>query len=74
VLADKLSYCRFVFEAPRQGVVPAGWVNHWVRQEWPIAIRIEMAPLDPDPSRLQPMTVTSAVHVNKLLGVNYADN
>ena len=33
-----------------------------------------MAPLDPDPSRLQPMTVTTAVHVNKVLGMDYADN
>ncbi len=43
-------------------------MNHWVLTEWPLAIRIEMAPLDPDPSRLQPMAVTTAVHVNKNTG------
>ena len=74
VLADKLAGCRFLFERPRIGNVPAGWVDHWIRPEWPLAIRIEMAPLDPDPTRLQPMTVTSAFHVNKILGVEYADN
>ena len=30
--------------------------------------------LDPNPARLQPMTVTEAVHVNKTMGVDYADN
>jgi prepilin-type N-terminal cleavage/methylation domain-containing protein len=75
VLADKLAYCRFFFEGPRLGpTVPGGWVNHWIREEWPIAIRIEMAPFDPNPARLQPMTVTSAVHVNKNTAVQYADN
>jgi prepilin-type N-terminal cleavage/methylation domain-containing protein len=74
VLADKLAYCRFLFEAPRLGAQPAGWVNRWVRPEWPLAIRIEMGALDPDPSRLQPMTVTAAVHVNKNLGIEYLDN
>jgi hypothetical protein len=74
VLADKLAYCHFLFETPQLPNIPPGWVNHWVRPEWPIAIRIEMAPLDPDPSRLQPMTVTSAVHVNKIEGIEYVDN
>ncbi len=74
VLADKLAYCRFLFEAPRFLPLPATWTNHWVKEGWPIAIRIEMAPLDADPTRLQPMTVTSAVHVNKVLGELYADN
>ena len=74
VLADKLAYCRFLYEFPHRGPKPAGWVSQWVGIEWPIAIRIEMAPLDPDPSRLQPMTVTSAVHVTKILGLEYADN
>ena len=74
MLADKLAYCRFLFEAPRLNQQPAGWVNHWIHPEWPLAIRIEMAPLDPDPSRLQPMTVTTAMHVNKVQGMEYADN
>ena len=74
VLADKLAFCRFVYEAPRIGNIPATWTNHWVLDEWPLAIRVEMGPLDPDASRLQPMSVTTAVHVNKVLGIEYADN
>jgi prepilin-type N-terminal cleavage/methylation domain-containing protein len=75
VLADKLAYCRFVFEAPRVGIKPAFWTNHWISDNgWPLAVRIEMAPLEPDPARLQPMTVTTAVHVNKVIGIDYADN
>jgi prepilin-type N-terminal cleavage/methylation domain-containing protein len=74
VLADKLAYCRFAFEAPPMNQRPALWLDHWVLPGWPLAIRVEMAPLDPDPSRLQPMTVTTAVHANKDLGMEYADN
>jgi prepilin-type N-terminal cleavage/methylation domain-containing protein len=75
VLADRLAFCRFRFETPRLGPqFPAVWVDHWIRDNWPAAIRVEMAPLEPDPGRLQPMTVTSAVHVNKILGLEYADN
>jgi prepilin-type N-terminal cleavage/methylation domain-containing protein len=75
VLADKLAYCRFFYEAPRLGIKPAFWTNHWASESnYPLGIRVEMAPLDPDPARLQPMTVTTAVHVNKMVGVEYADN
>jgi prepilin-type N-terminal cleavage/methylation domain-containing protein len=74
VIADRLAYCRFLFEAPRVGVRPAFWVNQWTQVAWPLAIRIEMAPLTPDPSKLQPMTVTAPVHVTKNLDVQYADN
>jgi prepilin-type N-terminal cleavage/methylation domain-containing protein len=74
VLADKLAYCHFLFETAQLGNVPPGWTDHWVRTEWPLAVRIEMAPLTPDPSRLQPMTVTSAFHVTKVQGIDYVDN
>jgi prepilin-type N-terminal cleavage/methylation domain-containing protein len=74
VLADRLAYCRFAYETPRIGVQPAIWVNHWVLGVWPLGVRIEMAPLAPDPSRLQPMTVTTTMHVNKNLDMQYGDN
>ena len=59
MLADKLAYCRFLFETARTPTVPSQWTSHWIRPEWPIAIRIEMGPLEPDAARLQPMTVTA---------------
>jgi type II secretory pathway pseudopilin PulG len=75
VLADQLASCRFLFEYPRLSPeIPSGWTDHWTREEWPLAIRVEMAPLDPNPTRLQPMSVTAAVHVNKAQGETYADN
>jgi hypothetical protein len=32
-----------------------------------------MAPIDPNPSRLQPVTVTAPVFFNRTLGVQYED-
>jgi type II secretory pathway component PulJ len=65
VLADKLSYCRFSY---RQLVPPpdlAKWVTRWTQPILPNAIRIEMAPLVPDPGRLQPVTMTIPVRVTR---------
>jgi prepilin-type N-terminal cleavage/methylation domain-containing protein len=75
VLADKLAYCRFGYLAP--AVAPFGpevWTGHWVKQGWPLAVRIDMAPLEPDPSRLQPITVVAPIHVRRAVDVAYADN
>jgi prepilin-type N-terminal cleavage/methylation domain-containing protein len=75
VLADKLAYCRFVYLAP--AVVPFGpeiWTAHWVKAGWPLAVRIEMAPLEPDPSRLQPITVVAPIFIRRAVDGIYADN
>jgi len=66
VLADKLAYCRFSFRE----VVPAPpavkWLAHWTEPQFlPDAVRIEMAPLTPDPGRLQPVSLTIPVHVTR---------
>jgi prepilin-type N-terminal cleavage/methylation domain-containing protein len=74
VLADKLAYCRFAFLWPRVPPAAPVWVDHWVQYQWPMAVRFEMAPLDPDPSKLQPTTVTTTFHVNKDTGFEYLDN
>lgn len=66
VLADKLAYCRFSFRDPRTPPAPPIWVQRWVKQVLPDAIRIEMAPLAPDLGRLQPVTLTIPVHVTRL--------
>jgi prepilin-type N-terminal cleavage/methylation domain-containing protein len=65
VLADKLAYCRFSY---RELIPPAEpkWVLRWVRPALPTAIRVEMEPLIPDASRLQPVTLTLPVRVNRL--------
>lgn len=71
VLADKLAFCRFTFRSPPpMGAPPTEapkWVASWVYiDHLPDAIRIEMGPLTPDSGRLQPITMTSPVRVNRL--------
>jgi len=34
---------------------------------WPVAIRVEMAPLVADPSHLQPITVTAPIRIHRLM-------
>ena len=65
VLADKLAYCRFTFLDPMQPPVPPVWVMRWIKPTLPEAIRIETAPLQPDFSKLQPVTLTLPVHVTR---------
>jgi len=66
VLVDKLAYCRFSFRDPRNPGDSPVWVDRWVKQVLPSAIRIDMAPLAPDLGRLQPVTLTIPVHVTRL--------
>ena len=41
------------------------WLNRWSDPLFPSAIRIEMAPLQPDASRLQLVTLTVPVHLTR---------
>lgn len=74
VLADKLAYCRFVY---RQTLPPPElerWLPMWPLPDLlPSGVRIEMAPLDADPSKLQVMTVTAPLRINKWVLGPYAD-
>ncbi len=74
VLADRLAYCRFIYrQAPRPSV-PEQWRQSWGDGEYlPSAIRVEMAPLEPDPARLQVMPVTAPVRITKWLMGSYGD-
>jgi hypothetical protein len=74
VLADKLAYCRFsYFTIPLDRTLLPHWTPQWTFSGWPFAIRIEMAPLDPDPSRLQPITVTAPIHIHRAPEIQYVD-
>lgn len=71
VLADRLASCRFFFEEAAVDQ-PARWVPVWTRRDvWPRTIRIEIVPLQPDASRLQPQTVTASIRVTRLPGEPY---
>lgn len=64
VLADKLEYCRFSYLEPNiDPSKPPRWKPTWTEQVLPVAIRVEMAPLDPDPSQVQPITITAPLHL-----------
>jgi prepilin-type N-terminal cleavage/methylation domain-containing protein len=73
VLADRLAYCRFLYqEIPQQPGPPARWLSEWVRPEWPKAVRIEMGPLEPDPTRVLPATLTMPVRPARKLDEDYS--
>jgi prepilin-type N-terminal cleavage/methylation domain-containing protein len=74
VLADKLAYCRFSYlTPPPQLGPPPVWMPDWSIAGWPRGIRVEMAPLEPDRTRLQPITVTAPVRLYRDPGAAYAD-
>jgi prepilin-type N-terminal cleavage/methylation domain-containing protein len=74
VLADKLAYCRFSFRELLPPPQVDRWVLRWVKPILPSAVRVEMAPLIPDSSRLEPVTLTIPVRVTRLPLVPYDNN
>jgi prepilin-type N-terminal cleavage/methylation domain-containing protein len=80
VLADKLQFCRFSFLSNPLPPLPPEWMAGWTpgppggaQLRWPGAIRIEMGLLDPQISRLRPMTVTARIHINRQPMFEYVD-
>lgn len=74
VLADKLAWCRFSYLEPARPPDPERWRPDWVLPRWPMGLRVEMAPLEDNPARLRPLTITSAIRVNRLPDIAYADH
>lgn len=75
VLADKLAYCRFSYYGPgRDPEKPPIWTTQWSGPGWPRGIRVEMAPLAPDPARLQPITVMAPISIFRSPEIQYDDN
>jgi prepilin-type N-terminal cleavage/methylation domain-containing protein len=66
VLADRLAYCRFSYREIAPAPLLERWVPVWTKVTWPTAVRVEMAPLEPDPSRLQLLAITAPIRVNKV--------
>ena len=74
VLADKLAYCRFRYLTPPPDPgQPPEWKEIWTTQTWPLAVRIEMAPLEADPGRVQPISVVAPVRLHRNPGIHYED-
>ena len=75
VLADKLAYCRFSYFSPsNQLYEPPAWQPAWASKGWPLAVRIEMAPAETDPSRLQPISITAPLHIRRNPEKVYTDD
>ncbi|MCP5117386.1 MAG: hypothetical protein GY953_41710 [bacterium] len=74
VLADRLAYCRFVFqERQPRDPNPVAWLPVWLEPELPSAIRVEMAPIESDASALPLLTTTMPVRVSKDPMIQYVD-
>jgi hypothetical protein len=74
ILADKLQYCRFGYNVGSgTDRDPIGWRPSATGRGWPRGIRMEMAPLERDPSRLQAITITAPLYLHRSLGVEYED-
>ena len=76
VLADRLAFCRFSYLVSlNPGGQPAApkWQPAAPGSAWPLAIRVEMAPLEPNPSQLQPITVTAPIYVHRSPKIEYDD-
>jgi prepilin-type N-terminal cleavage/methylation domain-containing protein len=74
VLAEKLAYCRFLYhELIPEALDQGNWVPVWDRPNLPSAVRIEMAPLVPNPAELPMATVHVPIHVNRVVAAQYVD-
>jgi prepilin-type N-terminal cleavage/methylation domain-containing protein len=74
VLADKLAFCRFSYQTqPLKANDAPVWVTQWSMPTWPRAIRVEMEPLDLDPGRLQPITITAPIRLLRSPEIPYGD-
>ena len=74
VLADQLAFCRFTYlDQVPDGSQPAFWTPLFAGANWPKAVRVEMAPLVPDPSRLQPISLTAPIRIHRSPEVVYDD-
>jgi prepilin-type N-terminal cleavage/methylation domain-containing protein len=74
VLADNLAYCKFSYQFVPLDLVPERlWLSQFPGKTWPRGVRIEMAPLVPNPASLQPISVTAVIRVHRNPEVQYGD-
>jgi hypothetical protein len=74
VLADKLGLCRFSYlSQPDDPTVKPEWGTTFKSRRWPLAVRIEMTPIEADFSRLQPITVTVPLRISRTPEILYDD-
>jgi general secretion pathway protein J len=73
-MAGRLAYCRFLYRVPvPDSPIGADWVPVWQRPDLPRAVRVEMMPAAPNPSKLPSLTLNVPVHITRLVAGVYAD-
>ncbi len=73
-MAGKLAYCRFGYRtAVPDSPIGGDWLTVWQRPDLPRAVRVEMMPLDANPSHLPMLTLNVPVHITRLVNAPYAD-
>lgn len=77
VLADKLAAVRFTYERDVPVPAPPGivrWLPLWTMQpNYPIAVRIDLEPLDGEAQKIQPVSLIAPIFVRRSLFLEYAD-
>jgi general secretion pathway protein J len=73
-MAGKMAYCRFAYRKPiPDSPLGADWLPLWQGTDLPRSVRLEMLPLEADPSHLPMLTLNVPVHLTRLLLYPYAD-
>ncbi len=77
VIADRLAECRFMYQGPPPPNAPPQapdlWRPVWILDQWPTAVRVEMAPLEEDTAHLRPVTVTAPLRIRRSPEIAYGD-
>ncbi|HKA01893.1 MAG TPA: prepilin-type N-terminal cleavage/methylation domain-containing protein [Candidatus Solibacter sp.] len=74
VLADHLALCRFSYATQEDDMLKHPiWAPAFGGRTWPVGVRVEMAPLVPDFSKLQPVTVVAPLRIHRLPEIPYVD-
>jgi prepilin-type N-terminal cleavage/methylation domain-containing protein len=74
VLADKLAYCHFAYLSPSPvALQPPIWRDLWITETWPLAVRIDMAPLEPNPAAVQPVSIVAPLNLHRNPAITYED-
>jgi len=75
VLADHLKYCRFLYMERMPPPEHSRWNPFWhSTMAWPAAVKIDLAPLVADPTRVPLTSLTVPIYVTKRPGGRYEDN
>jgi prepilin-type N-terminal cleavage/methylation domain-containing protein len=73
VIADRLAYCHLLYLEQEQNPPRQDWRQDWVARAWPLAVRADIAPLQPDPALLHPVSITAPLHARRDPDKKYTD-